>query len=97
MDNYCKITFKDKTYTISSIVDFKSEHSKETDIKNIYYISTEEIPHGLIHDVSSKYPITAIVLGEEIWRPSIKMKTFLNQETKKIQYEIIISDKGDSK
>ena len=95
MENFCKIYFKDKEYTIDSVLDFNSEHSRTSRPRNVYFITTNEIPQGFLTDISSKYAIKAVLLKEELWRPEIKLKTKLNKEDQTLQYTIIISDKGE--
>ena len=95
MDSYLKIKFKDKEYIVDDIIDFVSEHSVTNKKHNIFQIIANEIPNGLLTAISSTYPVKAEVLGHTIERPIVTLKTKMNLNTKKLQYTIIIGEKGE--
>ena len=92
MEECCKIQFKNSIYVIHSMVDFASEQEKGV---NAYTIVTEEMPKGLLTDITKSSVVKAKILTEEIIRPSCRIKARFNKESGKLEYTIMISEKGE--
>ena len=95
MNNYLEIYFKENVYKIDSILDYQSEHCKLNEFNHIYTIVTDNVPNGFLKEAGDRLPVKVNIFGDFIWRPQISVKTKLNLETKKQQYTITISVKGD--
>lgn len=84
--------FKDNTYIIDSILDFSSTHSIKEIPHNTYQIITDKVPIGFLKEVGDHYAVKIIMHdGEEIWRPSIKVKQKYDAQENKMTYVIGIS------